>query len=370
MDKLAKYDKEVNIDLSLSQLGEVFAKSGFFQNCRDANQAIVKILAGQENGFGPFTSMKDIHLIPKKGGGVQVEIGAHLHAAAIRSSALYDFKVIKLTNEECQLEFVGINKVTGKWESLGISSFTQKDAALAQLDKPSQSGHPSNYKKFPRNMLFARAMTNGVEWYCPDVFQSRMYGPGEISGEISQEQKEKEWYDNTAEYGKKIAEESETEESNNIIETPQKHEIPYEPDLALRKAVKEENNNHTSQEYQDLDKDCAFLIWLMKRADQADIDNAQFQVEIQWYEKQEHTLKGLQKALPSLTEKVEAEGFRFVIPPPEEVDEWVKQMKEVFNVSEDNRLYFDHFRADGNWEDLCHLYFDAQWEYEHQEEQK
>jgi hypothetical protein len=37
--------------------------------------------------------------------------------------------------------------------------------------------------KFPRNMLFARAMSNGVKWYCPDVTSGvTVYSEGEISG--------------------------------------------------------------------------------------------------------------------------------------------------------------------------------------------
>lgn len=338
MDKLAKYDKEVSIDLNLSQLGEVFAKSGFFQNCRDANQAIVKILAGQENGFGPFTSMKDIHLIPSKGGGVQVEIGAHLHAAAVRASALYDFKVQKLTNEECALEFMGINKITGKWESLGISSFTQKDAEKAGLIRKDGA-----HEKFPRNMYFARAMTNGVEWYCPDVFQSRMYGPGEITGKIQEQSQEGEVVD--AEY---------FEDAVDIEEKLEK---------------KQTNNNHDSQEYKNLNQDCAYIIWLLKRADMAD-NSMKYTEQIQWYEKREYSLEKLQKALPTLTEKIESEDFRFVIPTPEEMDEWHKRMREVYNVESGFLDIWETAHQMKHWNDVCHLYFDAQWEYEHQEEQK
>src|SRR5262245_2644035 len=38
-------------------LAKVMADSGFFADARDAAQAVVKILAGKELGFGPVTSM-------------------------------------------------------------------------------------------------------------------------------------------------------------------------------------------------------------------------------------------------------------------------------------------------------------------------
>ncbi|RDT44717.1 hypothetical protein DXF87_27490, partial [Enterobacter roggenkampii] len=36
--------------------------------------------------------------------------------------------------------------------------------------------------KFPKNMLFARAMSNGVKWFTPDVFSGPVYTPEELGG--------------------------------------------------------------------------------------------------------------------------------------------------------------------------------------------
>jgi hypothetical protein len=32
-----------------------------------------------------------------------------------------------------------------------------------------------NIDKFPKNMFFARAISNGVKWFCPDVFSGPVY---------------------------------------------------------------------------------------------------------------------------------------------------------------------------------------------------
>jgi hypothetical protein len=50
------------------------------------------------------------------------------------------------------------------------------DARTAQLGG-------QNYQKFPRNMLFARAMTNGARIHCPDVFVGSVYTPDELGAE-------------------------------------------------------------------------------------------------------------------------------------------------------------------------------------------
>ena len=47
----------------LSRIGKMMAESGYFTDARQAAQAGVKVLAGQEMGFGPFASMTGIYVI-------------------------------------------------------------------------------------------------------------------------------------------------------------------------------------------------------------------------------------------------------------------------------------------------------------------
>jgi hypothetical protein len=166
MDKLAKITNE----MSLQQVGSMFAASGFFQDTKGEAQALTKILAGAENGFGAFASMSGIHIIKGK-----MEVGADLIATAVKRSGKYDFRVKKLTNDVAEIEFFECSDFTGvKWQSIGVSTFSIEDAKKA--------GASDMYKKYARNMLYARAMSNGQAWFCPDVFQSRVYSEGEISG--------------------------------------------------------------------------------------------------------------------------------------------------------------------------------------------
>lgn len=161
----------VPIDLEQTmEIGKVMAASGFFEDARQANQAIVKVLAGRELGFGPFASMTGIHIIKGK-----PVIAANLYAAAIRASARYDYKVALLNDTGCELVFFEDGKEVGR------SSFTEKDAKAAGLVTAG-----SVWAKFPRNMYFARAISNGAHWYCPDVFGgSSVYTPGELGEETT-----------------------------------------------------------------------------------------------------------------------------------------------------------------------------------------
>lgn len=150
-------------------LGNVFAKSGYFQDARDAAQAVVKMLAGQELGFGPVASMTGIYIV--KG---RVTLSANLIAAAVKKGGKYNYRVTELTDAVCKITFY-----EGK-EAIGESSFTMEDAKAAGLVN-------DNYKKFARNMLFARAMSNGAKWYCADVTGGPTYTPDELGAVVDME---------------------------------------------------------------------------------------------------------------------------------------------------------------------------------------
>ena len=144
-------------------LGKVLAQSGFFSDSREAAQAVVKVLAGAELGFGPVASMTGVNIIKGK-----VALSANLIAAAIKRSGRYNYRVRELTDQVCVVEFFE------QGQSVGVSSFSMVDAKNAGL------ATGDNWRKFPRNMLFARAISNGAKWYCPDLSGGPLYTPDEL----------------------------------------------------------------------------------------------------------------------------------------------------------------------------------------------
>lgn len=141
-------------------IGNAFAASGMFTDIKSAAQAIVKIQAGQEIGIPPFAAMTGIHIISGK-----PSIGAGIMAARVKGSGKYNYSVVRGDGQACIIEFFQGDK------SLGKSEFTLQDA---------QRAGTKNLDKFPKNMLFARAMSNGVRFYCPDIFSGPVYVPEEM----------------------------------------------------------------------------------------------------------------------------------------------------------------------------------------------
>lgn len=157
--------------LDIMTLGDVLSKSGYFQDTREAAQAVVKVLAGQEIGLGAIASMTGIYIV--KG---RVTLSANVMAAVIKNSGRYTYRVKKMDNEECIIEFFE------NGQPIGVSEFGMADAKTAGL------AAGDNWKKFPRNMMFARAMSNGAKWYCPDVFSgASIYTPDEVGAMIDGE---------------------------------------------------------------------------------------------------------------------------------------------------------------------------------------
>jgi hypothetical protein len=144
-------------------IGKVFFESGLFTDLKSAAQAVVKIQAGAEIGIPPFASLTGIHIIQGK-----PTLGAGVMAAKIKSSGKYDYRVKSHDEKICSIDFI-----QGK-EVIGNSTFTIEDAR--------KSG-TKNLDKFPKNMLFARAISNGVKWYCPDVFSGPVYTPEDMDTE-------------------------------------------------------------------------------------------------------------------------------------------------------------------------------------------
>ena len=163
----------VRNEIDIESLGAIFVASGFFADTRSKAQAIVKIIAGDEMGFGPMASMRGVHIIEGK-----PTIAADLIAAAIQRSKRYAYRVAQLDNNGCTINFY--EAVDGKLEKLGASTFDQADAKAAGL-----LGRKGDmYSKFPRNMYFSRALSNGARWYCPEIFSGAIYTPDELGATV------------------------------------------------------------------------------------------------------------------------------------------------------------------------------------------
>lgn len=163
----------------VARIGKAMAASGYFSDAQGAAQAIVKILAGREMGFGPFAAMNGVHIIQGK-----PSVGANLMAAAVKNHPSYDYRVTHMGDDAVSITFYQ------NGDELGESGFTMADANEAKYYDKKKGGwiplaNKHNWRNYPRNMLFARAISNGVRWYCPDVFAGNaVYTPDELGADV------------------------------------------------------------------------------------------------------------------------------------------------------------------------------------------
>lgn len=168
----------VRVDTSgvgLMELCGALAKSGYFKDARDASQAVVKVLYGQELGIGPVSAMMGIHVIEGK-----PAPSANLLAAIVKRSGRYTYRVLEHTAEKCVL--AALERAGGQWQELGTIEWSRADAERAGL------WGRATWKSYPRQMLFSRGMSELVRVYFPELFGGApVYTPEELGAEVDGE---------------------------------------------------------------------------------------------------------------------------------------------------------------------------------------
>ena len=142
----------------LFRIADVFAKSGMFPEARDAAQCAAKLIVGQGLGLTPYDSMNGLHIIQGK-----AVLAANTMAAAIKRSGKYDYRA-ETDDEACSITFFDLSQRdrSGVPLQIGTTTFSMDDARRAGLGG-------QNWKKYPRAMLFARAISAGYREHCPDA---------------------------------------------------------------------------------------------------------------------------------------------------------------------------------------------------------
>lgn len=152
----------------VEQFGKAMVASNYFSDAKSISQAIVKIQAGAELGLPPFASMTGIHIIKGK-----PVLGANVLATLVKNDPRYDYKVKVMSDEVVTIRFYENGVMVGE------SSFSADDAKKAGTQ---------NMVKFPRNMLFARAMSNGAKWYTPGIFGGMpVYTPEDFDMQVDED---------------------------------------------------------------------------------------------------------------------------------------------------------------------------------------
>lgn len=134
------------------QIAQAFFDSGIFKDVKSAAQALVKIIAGREQGLSPIESMTAVYILDDK-----ICYLTKVFTAKIKKTKVFDYKVKASTEEICTIEFYE------NGELLGTSSYSIKQAAKAGLV------NRDNWRKYPQSMLFNRAASIGMKMFVPQI---------------------------------------------------------------------------------------------------------------------------------------------------------------------------------------------------------
>jgi len=156
---------------TMQRAAVVLVESGFFKDVQSKAQAIVKVMAGAELGLPPFASMTGIAIIQGK-----PVLGANLIATLVKNDPRYDYRPVEHTDTACVIEWREKGKVVGQ------SAFTWEEATRAGLTGK------DNWRKYPSDMLFARAISRGARRFAPGIFGgSPIYTPDELGADVDED---------------------------------------------------------------------------------------------------------------------------------------------------------------------------------------
>lgn len=155
------------------QVGEVIYKSNAVEGIRNAAQAVVKIMAGMELGFGAMASVMNVHFIDGK-----PSIGAALRSALVKASDKYDYELLANDDAVCEIAFYERSLISGGETRKRCVGWVKKPHHIRiTLQQAQEKGwtvsrggkDKGNWVKVPADMLFARALSRGQRQHCPDL---------------------------------------------------------------------------------------------------------------------------------------------------------------------------------------------------------
>lgn len=153
------------------RLAKVWEKSGKIPTSREGGDVaatmVLQMEIGHSLGIPPAQSVQQVYLI--KG---TPSVSAHLKAEKMRRAG-YWWNFIQHDETVCHLELFKQGRKVGEVK------YTIEDARRALLVKDDKDA--SNWVKTPKNMLFARAISNAQRWYAPETQGAGMPATEEIN---------------------------------------------------------------------------------------------------------------------------------------------------------------------------------------------
>lgn len=137
-----------------------------------AEEAAIKLLFCYENGLPLTTASNGLYVVNGR-----IAAQTNVIAAQLRRHPDYDYEVIDITPKGATVAILRRGN-DGKLTEAGRASFTEADAKQAGLLGK------DNWKNYPEDLYFARALSRAQRRYAPDVFGQPVYTPEELSDNV------------------------------------------------------------------------------------------------------------------------------------------------------------------------------------------
>jgi len=153
------------------RLANALAQSGFYKDIRDAAAGVVKLRIARELGLG-LRGISDVHIVEGKPTlSYQAILGMVRAYTGPHNTDRYSFKYLRRDEDCVEIEW------TINGEVIGTSKCDTDDAKRMGL-----AGR-GTWQKYPRQMRTARAVTEGVNAFMPEVIGGSIYTPDELGDE-------------------------------------------------------------------------------------------------------------------------------------------------------------------------------------------
>jgi hypothetical protein len=175
------------------------------------------VMAGAELGLAPMQSIRGIMLIEGK-----PTLSADAMGALVKASPLCEYLQCTVTTDK-----IATFKTQRKGDPDPTTfSFTIEEANQAGLNKPTSSGKPSNWQKFPKAMLRARAQSGICRLVYSDLMLG-VYDPDELEPEAAPRVEKP-----VASTVETLKEELKAKRKFNVVDVPAKPSPPSAPFVA------------------------------------------------------------------------------------------------------------------------------------------
>ena len=162
---------------ALWDVAKAFTAARCFPNIGAPEQVMVVGMMAQEDGIGLATAMQHAYFVH----GRLSWSATYLLMRARQSGEVEKFQVTKIDDKTCVIE------VKRKGHPARSVTWEWAEAERAGLTKPSRSGEPSNWTKWPKEMNLARCIARALRQEFRDFIGGR-YIPEEMSEELPEDQ--------------------------------------------------------------------------------------------------------------------------------------------------------------------------------------